>query len=223
LDYTNYNVFSKLGMIGDVEVEFLRGEKIISNEDVENFNKFNSPKEFFTPKTLFKQFYNVETGKRETAPSNSKWILNPNSLYDLVDLESGEQLISNVDLSTGYQMIVVEKEKELLENENKEAETANLNVEQQQDVVGQIYSEISKYSENQTQSKYVILPKDVDPEADNIGMTYTTAIDFWRNIVPEAVALFNKSKPLIVAFRGNSKKTFLENYKSGTHTIGNPF
>mgnify|MGYP003530869648 FL=1 len=223
LDYTNYNVFSKLGMIDDVEVEFLRGEKIISNEDVENFNKFNSPKEFFTPKTLFKQFYNTETGKRQTAPSNSKWILNPNSLYDLVDLESGEQLISNVDLSTGYQMVVVEKEKELLENENKEAETANLNVEQQQDVVGQIYSEISKYSENQTQSKYVILPKDVDPEADNIGMTYTTAIDFWRNIVPEAVALFNKSKPLIVAFRGNSKKTFLENYKSGTHTIGNPF
>ena len=77
---------------------------------------------------------------------------------------------------------------------------------------------------NKTQSKNVILPKDVDPEADNIGMTYTTAIDFWRKIVPEAVALFGRSKePLIVAFRGNSKKSFLENYNSGTHTIGNPF
>jgi hypothetical protein len=74
-----------------------------------------------------------------------------------------------------------------------------------------------------TQSKNVILPKDVDPEADNIGMTYTTAIDFWRKIVPEAMDLYNKARPLIVAFRGNSKKTFLQNYNSGTHTIGNPF
>ena len=60
---------------------------------------------------------------------------------------------------------------------------------------------------DKTQSKNVILPKDVDPEADNMGMTYTTAIDFWRKIVPEAVALYGRSKaPLIVAFRGNSKK-----------------
>ena len=74
-----------------------------------------------------------------------------------------------------------------------------------------------------TQSKNVILPKDVDPEADDVGMTYTTAIDFWRKIVPEAMDLYNKARPLIVAFRGNSKKTFLQNYNSGTHTIGNPF
>jgi ribA/ribD-fused uncharacterized protein len=74
-----------------------------------------------------------------------------------------------------------------------------------------------------TQSKNVILPKDVDPEANDIGMTYTTAIDFWRKIVPEAMDLYNKARPLIVAFRGNSKKTFLQNYNSATHTIGNPF
>ena len=54
-------------------------------------------------------------------------------------------------------------------------------------------------------------------------MKYTTAIEFWRKIVPEAMTLFNKSKPLVVAFRGNSRKTFLENYRSGTHTVGNPF
>lgn len=83
----------------------------------------------------------------------------------------------------------------------------------------QIYPQLG----NKTQSENVILPKDVDPEADNIGMVYTTAIDFWRKIVPEAMTLYNKSKPLIVAFRGNSKKTFLQNYNSGSHTIGNPF
>jgi ribA/ribD-fused uncharacterized protein len=82
-----------------------------------------------------------------------------------------------------------------------------------------IYSELGE----KTQSKNVILPKDVDPEADNVGMSYTTAIDFWRKIVPEAMTLYNKSQPLIVAFRGDSKKTFLQNYKTSTNTIGNPF
>jgi hypothetical protein len=82
-----------------------------------------------------------------------------------------------------------------------------------------IYSKLG----DKTQSENVILPKDVDIEADNIGMTYTTAIDFWRKIVPAAVTLFSKRKPLIVAFRGNSKKTFLENYNTGANTIGNPF
>jgi len=111
-------------MIGDVEVEFLRGEKIISNEDVENFNKFNSPKEFFTPKTLFKEFYNNETGKRGKAPSNTKWILNTYSLYDLTDMESGEQLISNVDLKTGYQMIEVPKTEESVLNSEENSLTS---------------------------------------------------------------------------------------------------
>jgi hypothetical protein len=82
-----------------------------------------------------------------------------------------------------------------------------------------IYSKLG----DKTQSENVILPKDVDIEADNIGMTYTTAIDFWRKIVPAAVTLFSKREPLIVAFRGNSKKTFLENYNTGANTIGNPF
>ena len=85
--------------------------------------------------------------------------------------------------------------------------------------INEIYNQLG----DKTKSENVILPKDVDPEADNIGMTYTTAIDFWRKIVPAAMDLYNKSKPLIVAFRGNSKKTFLQNYNSGTHTIGNPF
>lgn len=88
-----------------------------------------------------------------------------------------------------------------------------------QNKIEDIYSKLGDI----TQSKNVILPKDVDLEANNIGMTYTTAIDFWRNIVPEAMDLYNKARPLIVAFRGNSQKTFLENYKSNTNTIGNPF
>lgn len=91
--------------------------------------------------------------------------------------------------------------------------------EEETPVGNDIYALLDK----DTQSKNVILPKDVDPEADNVGMKYTTAIDFWRKIVPEAMNLYNKARPLIVAFRGNSKKTFLQNYNSGTHTIGNPF
>jgi len=91
--------------------------------------------------------------------------------------------------------------------------------ENKSEISQMIYNELG----NKTQSKNVILPKDVDPEADNIGMKYTTAIDFWRKIVPEAITLYSKAKPLIVAFRGNSKKTFLENYNSGSYTIGNPF
>jgi hypothetical protein len=156
--------------------------------------------------------------------SNGKQITTEKQALAYVAMSRSKNKLVVYEGDISFEMIEVPKTEESVSNsEENIVETANLNVEQQQDVVGQIYSEISKYSENQTQSKYVILPKDVDPEADNIGMTYTTAIDFWRNIVPEAVALFNKSKPLIVAFRGNSKKTFLENYKSGTHTIGNPF
>jgi hypothetical protein len=89
------------------EVEEQERQKIISNEDLAYFKTYVDkskgvlPKEFFTSKTRFKEFFNPETGKRESAPQSSKWILNSNNLYDLVDKDGGEVYISNVDLNTG--------------------------------------------------------------------------------------------------------------------------
>lgn len=89
------------------EVQEQKEQKIISNEDLAYFKTYLDkskgilPKEFFTSKTKFKEFFNPETGKRELAPQSSKWILNSNNLYDLVDKDGGEVYISNVDLNTG--------------------------------------------------------------------------------------------------------------------------
>ena len=125
LDYTSYTVFSNTDMLGEKESDFVQGEKLINNEDVELFNKFPKlPVDFFTSKTLFKEFYNNETGKRGKAPSNTKWILNTYSLYDLTDMESGEQLISNVDLKTGYQMVEVPKTEESVLNSEENSLTS---------------------------------------------------------------------------------------------------
>jgi hypothetical protein len=85
--------------------------KLINAQDVSTFNSFvdkakgKFPKEFFTSSTLFKQFFNKETGKREGAPQNSIWMLQNNKKYDLIERETGEVLIANVDLSTGMQEI----------------------------------------------------------------------------------------------------------------------
>lgn len=198
-------------VIKNVIVNPKNGVKVISQADVDAYHAYlqksndKAPKEFFTSNTAFKEFYNPSTGKREKAPQDSKWLLQDNGLYNLVSINretGGELYIEDVDLRTGIKIV------EPSTQPSSNVETART-----------IYDKLG----NKTQSENIILPKDVDPEADNIGMTYTTAIDFWRKIVPEAMDLYNKTKPLIVAFRGNSKKTFLQNYNSGTHTIGNPF
>ena len=187
--------------------------KVISDADIAAYNTYLgksngvAPKEFFTSATTFKIFYNPATGKREKAPQSSKWILQDNGLYNLIDKDGGELYIEDVDLKTGMKIV---KSTQSSTQPSNSVETART-----------IYDKINK--DEKTQSENVILPKDVDPEADNRGMIYTTAIEFWRKIVPEAMDLYNKLRPLIVAFRGNSKKTFLQNYNSGTHTIGNPF
>jgi len=94
-----------------VKPVLIKGSKIINAEDVNTFNNYLSksggvlPKEFFTSKTVFDEFFNFETGKKEKAPNSSKWMLNSNNLYDLIDKESGEVYIKNVDLRTGIKMI----------------------------------------------------------------------------------------------------------------------
>ena len=75
-----------------------------------------------------------------------------------------------------------------------------------------------------TKSENVVLPSDLD-----VNTTYTGK-NFWNDIVPEARDLFDnkmnrktgKLKTMLIAFRGNSKKSFLQNYKDGL-TLGNPF
>ena len=87
------------------------GVKVISQDDVAAYHTYLqksndvAPKEFFTSNTTFKEFYNTNTGKRERAPQSSKWVLQENGLYNLVDKNGGELYIENVDLRTGIKMV----------------------------------------------------------------------------------------------------------------------
>jgi predicted NAD-dependent protein-ADP-ribosyltransferase YbiA (DUF1768 family) len=87
--------------------------KLISNEDVSRFRAYleksagKLPDKFFTSNTKFKVFYNEQLGRREGAPQTSMWMLNEKSLYDLVDQETYEIYIENVNLETGYQDVPV--------------------------------------------------------------------------------------------------------------------
>lgn len=89
--------------------------KFISDADLAAFKMYMEksksvlPKEFFTSNTRFKLFYNDETGRRDGAPQTSKWLLNAKNLYDLVDKETGEIYLTNVNLETGYQETPVEE------------------------------------------------------------------------------------------------------------------
>lgn len=87
------------------------GGKIINNTDIKSFKEYKkksggkNPKEFFTSKSTFTEFYNNDTGKQQTAPDSSTWLLQPNGRYDLVDKASGEVYISDVNLETGVQYL----------------------------------------------------------------------------------------------------------------------
>ena len=84
---------------------------VLNQTDIDRFNTYLEksggvyPTEFFTDASTFKAFYNNQTGKRGKAPQSSKWLLNPDTmLYNLVDKDSGELYISDVDLKTGTQI-----------------------------------------------------------------------------------------------------------------------
>ena len=91
-----------------------RGQKIISDEDLSNLEQYlkksnnKLPKEFFTPKTKFTEFYNPQTGRRESAPQTAIWMKNTQDLYDLTDKVSGEIYIRDLDLRTGILMLDAE-------------------------------------------------------------------------------------------------------------------
>ena len=77
----------------------------------------------------------------------------------------------------------------------------------------QLYSQMG----NVTQSENVVLPG-----VGNLADVTYEGKNFWSEIVPEARNWYeNPSNPIIIAYRGNRKKSFLENYKN--NTVGNPF
>jgi hypothetical protein len=86
--------------------------KLINDEDIARFKSYIEkagglkPKEFFTASTKFSAFYNSASGRKEGAPQESKWLLNIDGTYDLVDQITGEIYLTNVDLLTGMQIIV---------------------------------------------------------------------------------------------------------------------
>jgi hypothetical protein len=85
--------------------------RIMSDADVQAYDTYLKksggilPKEFFTATTTFKEFYNPATGRREKAPQTSKWLLQNNGLYNLIDKDSGEIYITDVDLKTGMKTV----------------------------------------------------------------------------------------------------------------------
>jgi predicted NAD-dependent protein-ADP-ribosyltransferase YbiA (DUF1768 family) len=86
--------------------------------------------------------------------------------------------------------------------------------EEIQNITDEIYSKLEK----KTQSLNVVLPKD-------LGLVYNSKT-FWSEFFPEFKA--NYGDQVIVAYRGNSTKSFAENFRSNgvvqrPVTIGNPF
>jgi hypothetical protein len=103
-------VFKTIGIDEQIARQDTVGEKIINDQDIAAFKKYISksksyPEQFFTPSTKFEIFYNSNTGKRQEAPQSSTWIKQSNNRYDLIDVMTGEEYITNVDLETGIQYL----------------------------------------------------------------------------------------------------------------------
>lgn len=119
--FKNYNVPLKGYHIKEEKDEFIdsfdlltglsEGPIIIALDDINSYKTYLSksnnvkPKTFFTPKTLFTEFYNNVTGKRQTMPESAQWNLNSNGYYDMIDNATKEVYIENVDLSNGMKML----------------------------------------------------------------------------------------------------------------------
>jgi len=112
---------------GSLNIEQFTPERLINDEDMSRFKSYlektngTLPKEFFTSSSRLSLFYNSATGKRETIPQSSKWLLNANNLYDLVDKDGGEMYLQNVDLTTGYQVKMDQTTTPVNESKRKEA------------------------------------------------------------------------------------------------------
>ena len=144
--------------------------------------------------------------------------------------EEQKSLVSQKNLTTNPDLILKLEEKikeyeDVIKNANESLEQAkkeltSLETTESEETARTIYDKLG----SQTQSKNVILPENLESKTP-----YTTK-NFWNIIVPEARDAYdNKAdrktgviKSMLIAYRGNSKKTFLQNYKNG-NTVGNPF
>lgn len=96
-----------------------KGKKLITDDDLSSFDSYLEksndvlPNEFFTSKSRFREF--AADGKSRPAPQTTKWQLNENFLYDLVDKQSGEVYIENVNLRDGHQYTIKEQFKTKVE------------------------------------------------------------------------------------------------------------
>ena len=103
-------VFKVVGIDAVTANQDTVGEKIINDADISSFKKYvkkakGYPQQFFTSTTTFTEFYNNNTGRREGAPQTSSWVRQSNGRYDLIDVMTGEEYITNVDLETGIQYL----------------------------------------------------------------------------------------------------------------------
>ena len=137
-------------------------------------------------------------------------------MKQLLDMPYGRITIGNSLFDSLVEEVLMNFRNTILEK-NKNISTP---VEPKKSEAQNIYEQLS----NKTKSENVILPSDLE---DN---TTYTGKNFWNDIVPEARTMYHnklnratgKLVPMLVAYRGNKAKSFLENYKYGS-TVGNPF
>ena len=83
--------------------------KLLSDADIERFNlevaRNNNllPKTFTTSSADQDAFTNESSGKKPGSEEYNLWQLNPRGLYNLVDVNTGEVYLRDVDLATGFQ------------------------------------------------------------------------------------------------------------------------
>lgn len=83
--------------------------KLLSDADIERFNlevaRNNNllPKTFTTSSADQDAFANESSGKKPGSEEYNLWQLNPRGLYNLVDANTGEIYLRDVDLATGFQ------------------------------------------------------------------------------------------------------------------------
>ncbi len=83
--------------------------KLLSDADIQRFNlevaRNNNllPKTFTTSSVDQDAFTNESSGKKPGSEEYNLWQLNPRGLYNLVDVNTGEVYLRDVDLATGFQ------------------------------------------------------------------------------------------------------------------------
>ena len=172
------------------------------SDAISQFTKFLKTKEApvflknYTQKFIFNNpsfFLNLKS-------SNSE----PTRLKNYTDASKPSIFVPNME--EDYQRITKEKQVISLPTPTTELTSQQSEV----NTVEQIYSQLG----DKTQSQYVALPEE-------LGLKYDGK-NFWNEIVTEAKAYWeNEAHPILIAFRGNKSKSFLENYKN--NTLGNPF